>query len=331
MPRLPPEELTRALLRGFAESGVAADLLGSPRVNPRRLILNLATGPILLHAYLWTLTPGGRPALRNEYRIQMTGVASPLPENPNGTTLLLGYEPSLEAFAGFDVVRHRTFTAGSPSVQIDIRAVRQAITDGLAVDRKDNGELAFGIRPDLLFVYAQTAGRLHRYGRSRQEQEIIAAAGKGVEVSPGLLARLTAPRRRTVEQVTRLSRDAAFRRLVLQAYDFRCAATGLQLRLVEAAHILPVGAEGSTDEVSNGLALSPTYHRAFDTGLIYLDGDMQLRLNQSRADELVRLDLAGGLANFVQTLNRPIILPANPSLRPSADFIEKANKMRSVV
>ena len=30
------------------------------------------------------------------------------------------------------------------------------------------------------------------------------------------------------------------------AYDQRCAVTRIQLRLVDAAHILPVGAEGST-------------------------------------------------------------------------------------
>ncbi|MCG3181572.1 MAG: hypothetical protein BIFFINMI_03970 [Phycisphaerae bacterium] len=331
MPRLAGEDLTRALLQGFEESGAAPTLLGSPRTNPRRLVINQSAGSLSVYAYIWTLTPGGRPSLPNEYRIQMTGVAPPLRANPDGMTLLLGFEPSLEVFAGFDMHRHRIFTAGSPSVQIDIRSVRQAISDGLAVDRKENAELAFGIRPDMLLVYSHTANELHRYGRTLREKQIITSAGKGLHVSPHLLARLTAPRRRTVETVTRLSRDAAFKRLVLQAYDFRCAATGLQLRLVDAAHILPVGSPGSTDEISNGLALSPTYHRAFDSGLIYLHPSMEMRLNQARADELVRLDLGGGLTDFIGTLNRPIILPSNPSLRPSPTFIEQANRLRDVV
>jgi putative restriction endonuclease len=55
------------------------------------------------------------------------------------------------------------------------------------------------------------------------------------------------------------------------AYGNRCAVTRVQLRLVDAAHILPVGTTGSADHVRNGIALSPTYHRAFDAGLIYLD------------------------------------------------------------
>jgi len=51
------------------------------------------------------------------------------------------------------------------------------------------------------------------------------------------------------------------------------------LRLIEAAHILPVGAEGSTDLVTNGICLSPTYHRAFDRALIYLDESMKMQLS----------------------------------------------------
>jgi len=58
---------------------------------------------------------------------------------------------------------------------------------------------------------------------------------------------------------------------VRNAFMPRCAVTRIQLRLVEAAHILPVGAPGSIDHVCNGLALSPTFHRAFDDALIYLD------------------------------------------------------------
>ena len=45
------------------------------------------------------------------------------------------------------------------------------------------------------------------------------------------------------------------------------------LDLVDAAHILPVGAPESIDDIRNGIAIAPTYHRAYDNGLIYLDED----------------------------------------------------------
>jgi len=53
----------------------------------------------------------------------------------------------------------------------------------------------------------------------------------------------------------------------------------MQLRLVDAAHILPVHTEETIDDVRNGIALSPTYHRAFDGGLIYLDENYAMRIN----------------------------------------------------
>ncbi|MGH7865609.1 MAG: HNH endonuclease [Candidatus Binataceae bacterium] len=51
---------------------------------------------------------------------------------------------------------------------------------------------------------------------------------------------------------------------------------------------------GSADHVRNGVALSPTYHRAFDAGLIYLDEGFRIRLNDGHLETLRRLNLAVG-------------------------------------
>ncbi|MFC1588431.1 hypothetical protein ACFL54_08980 [Planctomycetota bacterium] len=90
---------------------------------------------------MWTLTHGGgaaRPA--DEYRIQLTSVTPPLPENPDGPTLLLGYEPNTKCFAGFDLRKHRVFSTQSPSIQININVLREAVRDGFAFTRKGNDE-----------------------------------------------------------------------------------------------------------------------------------------------------------------------------------------------
>jgi putative restriction endonuclease len=92
-----------------------------------------------------------------------------------------------------------------------------------------------------------------------------------------------------------------------------------QLRLVDAAHILPVGAVGSTDDVRNGLALWATFHRAFDHGLIYLD-ELQL----------TTLNLHGGLPDFRAFLGRRIHLPGDQRQWPNTRFIREANRQRRV-
>jgi len=88
---------------------------------------------------------------------------------------------------------------------------------------------------------------------------------------------------------SRILRDRVFRRVVLRAYDQRCAVTGLRLingggrAEVEAAHIRPVEANGP-DIVSNGLALSGTAHWMFDRGLISVTENLQILISRQAND-----------------------------------------------
>ena len=141
---------------------------------------------------------------------------------------------------------------------------------------------------------------------------------------------LPQPRQRVVETVTRLVRASNFRDQVMSAYGNRCAVTRAQLKLVDAAHILPVGADGSVDTVINGIALSPTWHRAFDQGLVYLNPDFQMKINPVRVQHLTSLQLHGGLDVMTPFLNRTIHLPADANQRPSPRFIGLANNFRKI-
>lgn len=87
---------------------------------------------------------------------------------------------------------------------------------------------------------------------------------------------LVAERARRLAEV--VQRGALFRDRVLDTYERRCAITGFTVGpsspiripvLVDAAHIRPVRHDGS-DDISNGLALTPTLHRMFDAGLFTL-------------------------------------------------------------
>jgi putative restriction endonuclease len=93
------------------------------------------------------------------------------------------------------------------------------------------------------------------------------------------------PRDRMSYYGSRIIRDRVFRKIVLQAYDCRCALTGLKLingggrAEVQAAHIKPVEANGP-DDVTNGLALSGTVHWMFDRGLVSLEDNLRILISR---------------------------------------------------
>ncbi len=181
----------------------------------------------------------------------------------------------------------------------------------------------------MFMAYAMNAQVLHRYGRDANILRLLAQAVHETP-PPQVVDVLPAERRRVVSEISRLTRAADFQRRVLFAYGRQCAVTRVQLRLVDAAHILPVGAPGSSDHTTNGIALSPTYHRAFDAGLIYLDEQYRMRLNPGQIQALERLHLGGGVAAFRAPLERAIFLPPDPQQRPSYDFIRRANRFRHI-
>jgi putative restriction endonuclease len=125
-------------------------------------------------------------------------------------------------------------------------------------------------------------------------------------------------RARISQLVSRPVRDRAFRKTVLDAYDSRCALTGLKLingggrAEVEAAHIRSVAAHGP-DSVANGLALSGTVHWMFDRGLVSLEDDLRILVSRhvNDRDSVSALLNASGYA----------IGPERPGDRPHSLFL----------
>lgn len=98
------------------------------------------------------------------------------------------------------------------------------------------------------------------------------------------------PRERVMQLSSRVTRDQVFRRIVLRAYDERCAISGLKLingggrAEVMAAHIRPVEFNGP-DIIRNGLALSGTAHWMFDRGLISLSDHLEILISRQANDQ----------------------------------------------
>lgn len=74
-----------------------------------------------------------------------------------------------------------------------------------------------------------------------------------------------------------------FREAVLSAYDYRCCITGISITgLLDASHIKPWKySDPATERTNpcNGLCLNSLHHKAFDAGLIAIDGDYRLMLS----------------------------------------------------
>ncbi len=120
--------------------------------------------------------------------------------------------------------------------------------------------------------------------------------------------------RPVIERLTsRPYRDVTFRRKVREAYDYRCAMSGLRLRNgggrpeVNAAHIRPVAHQGS-DAVRNGLALSGTLHWMFDRGLVSVADDGTILVSRNKVPREVEDRLLVG--------DRRLCLPKDPRDHP---------------
>ena len=116
-------------------------------------------------------------------------------------------------------------------------------------------------------------------------------------------------------------RDAAFRARILIAYSYRCAVTGLDIRVsgetvgLDAAHIKWHQARGPCAE-QNGLALSVLHHKLFDRGLFTVSVDQRIQVS----------DQAHGTQGFVELLlrfhNEPLRPPVRPEHSPNPEFLE---------
>ncbi len=127
------------------------------------------------------------------------------------------------------------------------------------------------------------------------------------------------PRDRVQQLTSRVVRDRVFRKVVLRAYDERCAISGLKLingggrAEVDAAHIRPVEANGP-DVVNNGLALSGTAHWMFDRGLISLSNELEILISRQANDR----DAVRGFINHTGRALAPI----RSSDRPHPVFLK---------
>lgn len=187
-------------------------------------------------------------------------------------------------------------------------------------DGKDYREEALRELADQTKVGLYLRGRSMRLLSNADFQEIVWTGFRGTVSLQALdLAGDSSPfqfpdRRIHTVLLNRAVRDSAFRAQVCNAYDGRCAISGLRLVdhagsfEAEAAHILPV-ASGGPDTLNNGIALSRTLHWMFDRHLISVSESLDVLTHPLLPNRLVR------------HLSKRLITPANAGLSPDSKFI----------
>ena len=79
-------------------------------------------------------------------------------------------------------------------------------------------------------------------------------------------------------------RGSIFKREIPRIYNYTCCVSGMKtsatsaVSMVDACHIIPFS-HSFDDTITNGIALCPNLHRAFDRGLIAIDSDYRVRVS----------------------------------------------------
>ena len=115
-------------------------------------------------------------------------------------------------------------------------------------------------------------------------------------------------------------RNNVFKQKIPQIYDYTCSITGLKVRsiyghsLIDACHIIPFSIEHD-DTIGNGIALCPNFHRAFDNGLITIDGNYRVVIS----DKFYENNLS--THSIRQFENKGLILPKNKLFYPRKETL----------
>lgn len=261
-----------------------------------------------------------RPSRRAvERRFQNPGQNRPIEIPPGRLPLLIGLweeDPYIEVprpvLALSDATRREGLLTRH-SVFQSVDALVAAATTGFASSVSDSDEQVLYFDPRLLGVAS--------LARADDLQLPGAAIAVAVEASGIVEVDDEAAAERARRATTTIVRDARFGRRVVSAYQGLCALCGLNLGLVEGAHIYPASAPGSPDQPWNGIALCANHHSAFDRHLLHINPeDRHVRVHPDVHERAASSEAA---AAFVSSTGAVLIEPAESTAAPKSEMFEK--------
>ncbi|MEL6670586.1 MAG: HNH endonuclease [Bacteroidota bacterium] len=113
-------------------------------------------------------------------------------------------------------------------------------------------------------------------------------------------------------------RKGVFKKIIPRVYNFTCSISGMRVdssfhtQMIDACHIVPFS-RSHDDSISNGIALCPNLHRAFDRGLISIDDQYRVLVSDSFVETESH---PYALSNFKQ---KAIVLPFGKKYYPDPE------------
>lgn len=305
------------------QTGEASETMPSTRFvvsgGGRRLLLDIAASHLAPKSL-------GRP-LRDSLSVAAHRDHTSVSAGTGEVRMVLVYWEQLEVIVALDPGREQSACRRS-RVRLRMSLLTDAYERGLAFGLGSDGCGTVAMLPGLLSHYVCAPRSIHDLAASQEiarEMNLILSDA----VIQDDTIRAVARRRGTAASGTLLAvRASRFRERVLSAYGYRCAICGTRDNGITVLKIIPWTFPGTSDDTSNGLALCPNHHQAYDKALITVNTAYQVLLSEEKARSLRRDDLHSGIGEFVAALRPVIVLPAEERLRPRRDLLELGSAIR---
>ncbi len=295
--------------------------------NPYRFSINKKTFYVLIKN---VHESGDGRANQDECRIQISESKN-FNDAMNSRTdvIVLGYFADEKVFTAWNpyLMRDRFNQKQTISLYSRFSVQKQAAISKIAAYRDTNGQSVLSFLPDYLGLYLENLSKIHLLSDAELLELVSQSDNLNTQNQDGEVD--FAEGQLTITH-TRYKRDPRFKTIVYDAYDNRCAMCGIQLELIEAAHIVPHSHEKGTDEIGNGISLCALHHTAYDRSLIFFDENFNILINDSKMEYLQKVGLDSGFRKFQTLAFDKIQLPTNHTLRPNTENIKLANQTRGI-
>jgi putative restriction endonuclease len=249
--------------------------------------------------------------------------------NSSTNVIVLGYFADKKVFTAWNpyILKPRINLKKTVSLYSRFSVQEKSSNKGIALYRDNSNQHIITFKPEYLGLYMENVETIHLIGEKelldliKESDELDVLDKDGYLEFDGQKLTITH---------TRYVRDPRFRKKVYDAYGHRCAMCGIQLEIVEAAHIIPHSHEKGTDEVDNGICLCSLHHSAYDKSIIYFNDKFEIKLNENKVNYLTKIGKDSGL-HKLEKLNFDIIeIPQNHLFRPKIENINLANQIRGI-
>lgn len=295
--------------------------------NPYKFSINHKTFYVLIRN---VHESGNGRENQDECRMQISYSRNFIEAMNSGTiVVVLGYLADENVFTAWNpfLMRDRFNLKETISLYSRFSIQKQATVDKISSYRDKKKQSVLSFKPDYLGLYLENLSNIHLLN----DKELIELVNQSDSLNnKNLNGRLEFRERHLTITHTRYKRDVRFRKLVYDAYQNKCAMCGIQLNLVEAAHIVPHSHDKGTDDVTNGISLCALHHNAYDSSLIFFDEKFNIIINKKKMAYLEKLGLDSGFNKFITLNFNKLQLPVSVAMRPSLANIKIANHIRGI-